>query len=293
MNQSQKSDMQHKLNRYSKASQLIGFTKALFLGKAIGLLFVFWISSGNLLLGQQKVFDDLTKDPEIGITEHLDEFLPTDIYLTDENNQRVLLTDLIDKPTVINWVYYRCPGICSPLMEGLAQVMDASDLVPGVDYQVLTISFDPSETIDLGIRKKTNYLNLVNKKEIIAKGWKFFVADSASISKGTNATGFKYKRTGKDFTHAASVCVVSPRGKITRYLNGISFLPFDFKMAIIESQKGLSAPTINKILQYCFSYDPVGHAYVLNVTKISATLIIFVAILFFLVLIFKPKRKNK
>lgn len=285
--------MQHKLNRYSKASQLIGFTKALFLGKAIGLLFVFWISSGNLLLGQQKVFDDLTKDPEIGITEHLDEFLPTDIYLTDENNQRVLLTDLIDKPTVINWVYYRCPGICSPLMEGLAQVMDASDLVPGVDYQVLTISFDPSETIDLGIRKKTNYLNLVNKKEIIAKGWKFFVADSASISKGTNATGFKYKRTGKDFTHAASVCVVSPKGKITRYLNGISFLPFDFKMAIIESQKGLSAPTINKILQYCFSYDPVGHAYVLNVTKISATLIIFVAILFFLVLIFKPKRKNK
>ncbi|MBL7966882.1 MAG: SCO family protein [Prolixibacteraceae bacterium] len=293
MNQSQKSDMQHKLNRYSKASQLIGFTKALFLGKAIGLLFVFWISSGNLLLGQQKVFDDLTKDPEIGITEHLDEFLPTDIYLTDENNQRVLLTDLIDKPTVINWVYYRCPGICSPLMEGLAQVMDASDLVPGVDYQVLTISFDPSETIDLGIRKKTNYLNLVNKKEIIAKGWKFFVADSASISKGTNATGFKYKRTGKDFTHAASVCVVSPKGKITRYLNGISFLPFDFKMAIIESQKGLSAPTINKILQYCFSYDPVGHAYVLNVTKISATLIIFVAMLFFLVLIFKPKRKNK
>jgi protein SCO1/2 len=285
--------MQHKLNRYSKASQLIGFTKALFLGKAIGLLFVFWISSGNQLLGQQKVFDDLTKDPEIGITEHLDEFLPTDIYLTDENNQRVLLTDLIDKPTVINWVYYRCPGICSPLMEGLAQVMDASDLVPGVDYQVLTISFDPSETIDLGIRKKTNYLNLVNKKEIIAKGWKFFVSDSASISKGTNATGFKYKRTGKDFTHAASVCVVSPKGKITRYLNGISFLPFDFKMAIIESQKGLSAPTINKILQYCFSYDPVGHAYVLNVTKISATLIIFVAILFFLVLIFKPKRKNK
>jgi protein SCO1/2 len=272
---------------------LIGFTKALFLGKAIGLLFVFWISSGNLLWGQQKVFDDLTKDPEIGITEHLDEFLPTDIYLTDENNQKVLLTDLIDKPTVINWVYYRCPGICSPLMEGLAQVMDASDLIPGVDYQVLTISFDPSETIDLGIRKKTNYLNLVNKKEIIAKGWKFFVSDSASISKGTNATGFKYKRTGKDFTHAASVCVVSPKGKITRYLNGISFLPFDFKMAIIESQKGLSAPTINKILQYCFSYDPVGHAYVLNVTKISATLIIFVAILFFLVLIFKPKRKNK
>jgi protein SCO1 len=240
----------------------------------------------------QKVFDDQTKDPEIGIVEHLDEFLPTDIYLIDESNRRVKLTDLIDKPTIINWVYFRCPGICSPLMEGLAKVMDESDMVPGVDYQVLTISFDPRETIDLGIKKKTNYLNLVNKKEAIAKGWHFFVSDSLSIAKGTNATGFKYKRTGNDFTHAASICVVSPKGKITRYLNGIYFLPFDLKMAVVESSKGMSAPTINKIMQYCFSYDPVGQAYVLNVTKISGTLILFFAFVFFLVLIFKPKRKK-
>lgn len=255
----------------------------------LALLFVLCL--GTEMIGQP-VFDDKTKDPEIGVVEHLDEFLPTDIYLIDENNQRVLLTDLIDKPTIINWVYFRCPGICSPLMEGLAKVMDASDLVAGVDYQVLTISFDPTETIDLGVRKKTNYLNLVNKKETISKGWKFFVSDSASIAKGTNAVGFKYKVTGKDFLHAASVTVVSPKGKITRYLNGIYFLPFDFKMAIIESSKGMSAPTINKIMQYCFSYDPVGQAYVLNVTKISGTLILFVAVIFFLILIFKPKRKK-
>jgi protein SCO1/2 len=259
--------------------------------KSVLLLFVFILALGTISNGQQ-VFDDKTKDTEIGIVEHLDSFLPTDIYLIDEHNQRVCLTDLIDKPTIINWVYFRCPGICSPLMEGLAKVMDQSDLVPGVDYQVLTISFDPRETIDLGIKKKTNYLNLVNKKEAISKGWHFFVSDSASIVKGTNATGFKYKRTGRDFTHAASICMVSPKGKITRYLNGIYFLPFDFKMAVIESSKGMSAPTINKIMQYCFSYDPVGQAYVLNVTKISGTLILFVALLFFLVLIFKPKRKN-
>ena len=262
-----------------------------FLGKIFFSMFFLMLFSGMNLFGQ-KVFDDKTKDPEIGIVEHLDEYLPKDIYLTDENNQRVKLTDLIDKPTIINWVYFRCPGICSPLMEGLAKVMDASDLIPGVDYQVLTISFDPKETIDLGIRKKNNYLNLVNKKDAIRKGWKFFVSDSASIVRGTNATGFKYKTTGNNFLHAASICVVSPKGKITRYLNGISFLPFDFKMAIVESSKGLSAPTINRIMQYCFSYDPIGKAYVLNVTKISGTLILFVAFLFFLVLIFKPKRKQ-
>jgi len=271
-------------------SQLIDLTFRRFSGKLNSFLTLILLFCGINSFGQ-KAFDDKTKDPEIGIVEHLDSFLPTDIYLIDESNQRVKLTDLIDKPTIINWVYFRCPGICSPLMEGLAKVMDESDMLPGVDYQVLTISFDPRETIDLGIKKKNNYLNLVNKKEAIAKGWHFFVSDSLSIAKGTNATGFKYKRTGMDFTHAASICVVSPKGKITRYLNGIYFLPFDLKMAVVESSKGMSAPTINKIMQYCFSYDPVGQAYVLNVTKISGTLILFFAILFFLILIFKPKRK--
>lgn len=230
-------------------------------------------------------------DPEIGIVEHLDEFVPSDIYLLDEDSQKVVLTDLIDKPTVINYVYYRCPGICSPLMEGLAEVMDKSDLVAGKDYQILTISFDPSETIDLGIRKKNNYINLVNKKEEIAAGWHYFVSDSASIVKGTNAIGFKYKRQGNDFLHAASVVVVSPDGKITRYLNGLYFLPFEFKMAIIEAGKGQSSPTINKVLQFCYSYDPDGQTYVLNVTKITGTLILFIALILFLYLIFKPKKK--
>ena len=257
--------------------------------KSFVILSVFIFFFG-LISSAQKVFNDQTKEPEIGIVEHLDTFLPTDIYLINENNERVVLTDLIDKPTIINFVYFRCPGICSPLMEGLAKVMDESDMVADVDYQVLTISFDPSETIDLGIRKKSNYLNLVNKKEAIGKGWKFFVSDSASIAKGTNAVGFKYKKMGNDFTHAASVVMVSPKGKITRYLNGIYFLPFDFKMATIEASKGMSSPTINKIMQFCFSYDPVGQAYVLNVTRISGIVILFIALLFFLVLIFKPKR---
>lgn len=273
-------------------STIDGLKGRLFSFKSV-LLIVFLLFFSGISLFAQKPFIENTKDPEIGIVEHLDEFLPKDIYLLNENNERVCLTDLIDKPTVINWVYFRCPGICSPLMEGLAKVMDESDMKPGIDYQVLTISFDPRETIDLGVRKKVNYLNLVNKKDEIAKGWHFFVSDSASIAKGTNATGFKYKKAGNDFTHAASICMVSPKGKITRYLNGVNFLPFDFKMAVIESQKGMSAPTINKIMQYCFSYDPVGQAYVLNVTKISGTLILFFAIVFFLVLIFKPKRKNK
>lgn len=265
------------------------YTKINSFGLFIFLFLITFICAGQSVVNPVANIDDV----EIGVVEHLDEFLPDSISLINENGQKVWLSDLIDKPTVLNFVYFRCPGICSPLMEGVAAVMDKSDLVPGVDYQVLTISFDPSETIDLGIRKKANYLNLMsNKVEEAKKGWLFFTSDSASIAKATNATGFKYKRTGNDYLHAASLTVVSKDGKITRYLNGLYFLPFEWKMAIVEASKGQSGPTLNKVLRYCFSYDPEGQTYVMNVTKISGTLILFFAALFLLVLIFKPKKKE-
>ena len=263
--------------------------------KFILQIFILFLFSFQILA--QSVVNPVAKNDnvEIGVVEHLDDYLPDSILLINEKGEQVWLADKIDKPTIINFVYYRCPGICSPLMEAVAGVMDKSEMIPGKDYQVLTISFDPSETIDLGVRKKANYLNLMNNEAKIEEaktGWLFFTSDSASIVRATNATGFKYKRTGNDFLHAASLTVVSPDGKITRYLNGMFFLPFEWKMAIVEASKGQSGPTLNKVLRYCFSYDPVGQTYVMNITKISGTLILFFAAIFLLFLVFKPKRKK-
>ncbi|WP_372949082.1 SCO family protein [Mariniphaga sp.] len=249
-----------------------------------------FMSKGQAVINPAANADDV----EIGVVEHLDEFLPDSIFLINEQGQEVWLADIIDKPTILNFVYYRCPGICSPLMEAVAGVMNKSELVAGEDYQVLTISFDPRETIDLGIRKKESYLGLLSeeKAEQAKNGWLFFVSDSASIVKATNATGFKYKKTGNDFLHAASLTVVSPEGKITRYLNGMFFLPFEWKMAIVEASKGLSGPTLNKVLRFCFTYDPVGQAYVLNITKLGGIIIMFFATILLLYLVLKPKRNK-
>ena len=260
-------------------------------------LLVFLLLTGLAFYGNgQAVINPVENadDVEIGVVEHLNDFLPDSISLINEQGEQVWLADVIDKPTVINFVYYRCPGICSPLMEAVAGVMDKSELVAGEDYQVLTISFDPRETIDLGIRKKESYLGLLSEtKATEAKdGWLFFVSDSASIVDVTTATGFKYKKTGNDFLHAASLTVVSPEGKITRYLNGLFFLPFEWKMAIVEASKGLSGPTLNKVLRFCYTYDPVGQAYVLNITKLGGIIIMFFAIVLLLYLVLKPKRNN-
>jgi protein SCO1 len=232
------------------------------------------------------------RDPEIGIIEKLESTIPSDIKLVNQDGDTVLLGDIVDKPTVLSFVYFRCPGICSPLMDGLADVIGRSDMKIGVDYQVLTISFDERETTDLAAHKHDNYLHLVNKEEA-KKGWTFFTADSATIRRITNAAGFGFKRTGNDFVHAAALIVLSPQRKITRYLNGIYFQPFEFKMAVVEASKGKSGPTINRILQFCYAYDPDGKRYVMNITRVSGIVIAFLALLLFLGLAVRPLFKKK
>ena len=122
---------------------------------------------------------------EIGVVENLDQYIPLDAMLIDENGDSMVIGDLLDKPTILNFVYYRCPGICSPLMDGLADAMDGNDLVLGEDYQALTISFDAREGTFLAIKKKNNYLNLMEKKEQAEKGWLFYTSYSAIIAQLT------------------------------------------------------------------------------------------------------------
>lgn len=254
------------------------------------LTFAFLLTISYLSLCQST--DNVNKEPEIGVIEHLGDYFPEGVNLITENLDTIDLLSLVDKPTIINFVYYRCPGICSPLMNGIAEVSDKSTLILGEDYQILTISFDPSETIDLGTRKKANYFAQMSKKDNAEKGWLFFTSDSASIAKGTNATGFKYKKTGNDYLHAASIVILAPDGKIVRYLNGIYFLPFEWKMALIEASQGKIGPSINKILQFCYSYDPVGQTYMLNITRVVGSMIIFFGIIFLLILLLKTKKKK-
>lgn len=230
-------------------------------------------------------------EPSVGIVEHLDETIPLDAKIINTAGDTILIGSLIDKPTVLSFVYYRCPGICTPLMDGIAELINNSDLELGKDYRMLSVSFNPYEGYELAQAKHKNYSDLI-KKPGVDVGWNFFVADSANISKLTNAAGFKYLKKGNDFIHTGGIIVLSPEGKITRYLNGVRFQPFEFKLALIEASKGQSGPTINKILKFCYSYDPVGQTYVLNVTTVAGIVILFFGILFFIILRFKPKAKQ-
>jgi protein SCO1/2 len=233
------------------------------------------------------------KPAELGIYEKLDLTLPDGLIFTDENYQVVDLKKEIDKPTVFALVYYECPGICSPLLEGVAEVITRAKLDLGTEYQVFTISFDWNEKTKLAKDKKTNYTKLVKNKDV-QKGWRWFTGDSANVNNLLNSLGFKVKKQGEEFIHPASLIVLSPEGKITRYLHGTYFLPFDLKMAVIEASEGRSGPTINKVLKYCFAFDPEGKKYVVNITRVSGTIILFIAVSFLVGLLLSKKRgRNK
>ena len=235
----------------------------------------------------------IAQEEELGIYEKLDQYIPDDLIFVSERFDTVNLKGIVDKPTVLVPVYYDCPGICTPLLEGVADVISKSDMVIGIDYQVYTFSFDFTESAKLARDKKKTFSTLVRGNHDLDNGWRFFTADSANVHRLLNSIGYKVKKQGKEYIHPGAIVILSPDGKITRYLHGTYYLPFDLKMAIVEASQGISGPTINKFLKFCFSYDPEGQKYVFNITKVSGTIILFFALLLFLTLFLKKNRKKQ
>lgn len=245
-----------------------------------------------ILFAHKSHADEPPQEKQIGFDEKLGETIPLGLSFLDEYGQSVKLKDLFGKPTLFMLVYYRCTGLCSPLMNGVADVVDKLDLQPGKDYNIVTISFDPKETYLMSIEKKKNYFDEM-KKKIPDNSWHFLTGDSTSIAKITDAVGFRYIKQGNDYIHSTAVISVSPDGKICRYLYGTDFNPFDVKLALIEASEGKSGPSIAKIIKLCFSYDPSAKRYVLNITRIAGGGIILILIVLAVILTRKGrKRKN-
>jgi protein SCO1/2 len=230
-----------------------------------------------------------SKPADVGLYEHLDDTIPLNLTFYNEKGELVKLGDYINKPTVLSFVYFDCPGLCNPLLDGLNSVVGKVDLQLGVDYDVVTISFNPGDSPEKAVAKKKSFSTSLTPNN--SQHWNYLVGDSANVNAILNAVGFKVKKIGVDYLHPSAIMLVSPKGKLTRYLYGTYFLPFDLKMAVSEASQGLSRPTITKVLEYCFSYDPQGQKYKLEITKVSATIILFFALVLFLVLVLKKKRK--
>lgn len=226
----------------------------------------------------------------IGIDEKLGQFIPLDLTFYDENGNPVSLKQLIHTPLILAPVFYRCPNVCSFLLFNLAGVINKLPSEPGKEYQVWTVSFDETEKPDLAFEKKKMYLKMI-EKPFPEDAWRFLTGDKENIHKLTDAIGFHFKKQGEDFLHPVTLVILSPDGKITRYMYGTEFLPFDLKMALLEASEGRVGPTLSKVLRFCFSYDPQGRKYVFNTLKVTGIVTLLFALSFILFLVFKGKKK--
>jgi protein SCO1/2 len=247
----------------------------------IKLIFLILFSLVRLEASSQTTLFD--QQMQIGFDEKQGQYAALDTRLINEEGDTVLLRDVLTKPTILNMVYYQCPGTCSPLMWGISKFIDEVDLQPGKDYNIITISFDPSETISLGIAKKASYLSTMKNKEA-AGAWHFFVSDSINIAKLTSSVGFNFRKQNNQYIHPTGLIALGADGKIIRYLRGIEFMPFDIKITMVEAAEGKIGPSINRLLAICYSYDDKGNQFVFNVTRVSAVVISFILFILFIFL---------
>jgi protein SCO1/2 len=225
----------------------------------------------------------------VGIDEKLGATIPLDLVLKTEDGQSTTLRQLIDKPTLLTLNYFRCAGICTPQLNGVAEVLNRTEAVPGKDFQVLTVSFDERDEPEIAAQKRTNYLGEITRPFPPA-AWHFLTGPAATTRALADAVGFKFKQVDNDFVHAAAIIFISPKGKVTRYMYGTTYVPADLQMAAQEAARGEAQPTINKFLKFCFSYDPAGRKYVLNTTTIGATVIILAALVFVVTLVRRGRK---
>jgi protein SCO1 len=251
-----------------------------------------------VLINCSLMFASTSDKEKINIDEHLGTQLPLNVKFYDTDGEQVALKDVIDKTTVLAFVYYKCPGICSPLMSELVNIIDKSDLVAGKDYRIITISMDERENPQIASEKKQNFLSMINKP-FSPDAWKFLTGDSVSIHQVTDIAGFHFERVGTQFIHTTSVIFISPDGKISRYLypsyskkGEFGILPFDFKMSVIDASQGKVMPTVGRLLAFCFSYDPYGKGYVFNLLKVFGAGTLFLVGVFIVYLKVRKKKSQ-
>ena len=248
--------------------------------------FVIFFSS--LLLADSPPSQGFEDDVEIGVNERLGRDADLDYTFVDANGDTVRIAQLVERPTIVNFVYFSCPGICSPLLEGLQETVNLIKMEPGVDFDVLTISIRDDETPADAARRRKDFMQRFTR-EIPVESWTWLTGDSANIAGFSNELGFSFKRVGDDFAHSAVLIVLDGKGMVSRYIYGTSFNPFNLQLAIMEATSGGWGPSMAGVIKFCFSYDPEGRGYALNITRITGASVLLGVLILFLTLTLKGK----
>lgn len=219
----------------------------------------------RMIYGAEKVPVELK---DIGIEEHLGDVVSQDIHFSDELGKEVLLGDYFDgiHPVILALVYYNCPNLCHYLLNGFSDSLQKLSWTAGKEFRIITVSIDPTETFQLSQKKKEYYLKKYGKEEQaadISRGWHFLTGTQKNIQQLSDQVGFhfRYDEDRKEYAHSAAIFILTPTGKISRYLYGIQFKPLDLKLSLLEASQGKVGNVVDRFLLFCYHYDPKGRRY--------------------------------
>ena len=226
----------------------------------------------------------------VGIEQHLDEQIPPGLTFRDETGESVRLGDYFGKkPAILNLVYYQCPMLCGEVLSGLESALRVLKFDVGKEFDVLTVSFDPHETPDMGTKKKAEFLKRYGRPGA-ADGWHFLTGPQESIDALTKAAGFQYQydpKTGQ-FAHSTAIMVLTPEGKIAQYYYGVEYAPKDLRLGLIQASENKIGNLADQVLLYCYHYDPTTGKYgaiIARVLQLSALATILIMGIFMTALI--------
>ncbi len=200
----------------------------------------------------------------VAIEEKLGAKLPLDARFTDQDGATARLRDLLpgNRPVVVALVYYSCPMLCGLVLTGMARGMRETGLQLGKDFDALTLSFDPRDSTKLAAERQRGYLQAFGKPEA-KRAWTFLTGEEAQIRSVTDAVGFRYaydERT-KQYAHAAALFVLTPDGRVSRYLYGVDYPARDIRLALVEAGEGRVGTSFDRLLLTCYRYDPATRRY--------------------------------
>lgn len=207
---------------------------------------------------------------DVGIDQKLNNQIPLDLPFRDEAGDTVRLGDYFGKkPVILAMVYYDCPMLCTMVLNGLLHSLKTLKFNVGDEFEVVTVSFSPTEQPSLAYAKKSIYVGLYGRPGA-ANGWHFLTGDESSISQLAQAVGFRYRYdpATKQYIHATGIMVLTPQGKLSRYFYGIQYPSGSLRLALVESSQGKIGNPVDEVLLYCCQYDPMTGKYSVVISRV-------------------------
>jgi protein SCO1/2 len=232
----------------------------------------------------------------VGIDQKLDQQAPLSLKFTDEFGHTVPLSTYFHgkKPVILALVYYRCPMLCTQILNGLESSLKAVSFNPGQDFEIVSLSFDPKDTWQLAAAKKQTYLKRYGRANT-ANGWHFLTGDEANIKALTDTVGFHYKYdpSTDQFAHASGIMILTPDGRISRYFYGVEYAPRDVRLGLVEASQNKIGSPVDQILLFCYHYDPSTGKYgalVMKMVRVAGAGFVLVGGAFLLIVLRREKR---